>query len=581
MIYVLKKRFGFATNSSSVHSIVWFAEPHDLQDRTTARGEGPDSRYYGWGEWVAASLEAKRTYWATQFKQDLGHFLQTSIPEMYYWILTEQLTGIEPGDSIDHQSCVRFPRRYGTDELDVEFYNHYVKAFDHEGVVLVGGNDNEKRALQHSGWELSWILPDRDVDLSAKHKKEAGDYGKKSRYFVSRVDDEQNQWVLFNQFTGEKTRISFKRLQADMEAKEHFPSAATAFAAPSGFPELVDLKITDYCDRGCVWCYQGSGQKGRHADDADIHHIVATLRSAGTLEIALGGGEPTQHPRFASILKTIRDHDIVPNFSTGTLAWLTDDTIVKAVKLNVGGWAYTVRSIRDLDEFIEKVAGQETWRTDPTTGWMGENPYQPVVSIHLVMGTVTRQDFRAIMERCAAYNITTTLLGYKRQGRGKGRKPIPYGWWVEDIEAMRTRGFSWNVSVDTSLVQQTKSLGVMNPTAKAGGSQRTDLVDPIYFDHHEAIRSMYIDAVELKTAPCSYSGVQSKNKYLVPYRDEWRWKQYRVWRERNQIDDLFEDEKYRQYAAASDAARLNHKTKSTEELLRRFRRYRDAALQKK
>lgn len=32
------------------------------------------------------------------------------------------------------------------------------------------------------------------------------------------------------------------------------------------FSESCDLNITDYCDGGCAWCYQGCTLKGKHAN---------------------------------------------------------------------------------------------------------------------------------------------------------------------------------------------------------------------------------------------------------------------------------------------------------------------------
>ena len=63
------------------------------------------------------------------------------------------------------------------------------------------------------------------------------------------------------------------------------------------FPESIDLKITDYCDAGCAWCHEGSTRRGKHAD-LNLA-FLSTLR-AGT-EIAIGGGNPLDHPRLERI----------------------------------------------------------------------------------------------------------------------------------------------------------------------------------------------------------------------------------------------------------------------------------------
>lgn len=40
-------------------------------------------------------------------------------------------------------------------------------------------------------------------------------------------------------------------------------------------PELVDIKISDYCSYGCSWCYQGSTTLGQHSTPENVDFIVA------------------------------------------------------------------------------------------------------------------------------------------------------------------------------------------------------------------------------------------------------------------------------------------------------------------
>lgn len=81
-------------------------------------------------------------------------------------------------------------------------------------------------------------------------------------------------------------------------------------------PELVDCKITDKCDNGCTYCYMGSGPTGRHCDMEDYYRVLRQMELMGVFQVALGGGEPTLHPRFAEILQVTKYTGIVPNYST-------------------------------------------------------------------------------------------------------------------------------------------------------------------------------------------------------------------------------------------------------------------------
>ena len=82
-------------------------------------------------------------------------------------------------------------------------------------------------------------------------------------------------------------------------------------------PELIDLSITSYCQRRCSFCYRRANDTiFTHLDTTDIRHVVEQAAKCGTLQIALGGGNPNQHPDFVEILRLIREHDIVPTYTS-------------------------------------------------------------------------------------------------------------------------------------------------------------------------------------------------------------------------------------------------------------------------
>jgi len=83
------------------------------------------------------------------------------------------------------------------------------------------------------------------------------------------------------------------------------------------YPEFYDLSITSVCHGECPWCYQDSRAQGAHADLAIIDEIFAGMTlNQRPFQVALGGGEPTEHPEFVNILRRLRALDIAPNFTT-------------------------------------------------------------------------------------------------------------------------------------------------------------------------------------------------------------------------------------------------------------------------
>jgi len=82
-------------------------------------------------------------------------------------------------------------------------------------------------------------------------------------------------------------------------------------------PELLDIAITNWCDRGCFFCYRKSDESGNHISLEDYREVMRQAREAHVFQVALGGGNPNQHPEFAEILRTTReDFGIVPNYTT-------------------------------------------------------------------------------------------------------------------------------------------------------------------------------------------------------------------------------------------------------------------------
>lgn len=82
-------------------------------------------------------------------------------------------------------------------------------------------------------------------------------------------------------------------------------------------PELIDISITSWCDRDCPSCYRSAGPNGDHMSVADYRMIMRQAAKLDVCQVALGGGNPNQHPGFTKMLKMTREEfGIVPNYTT-------------------------------------------------------------------------------------------------------------------------------------------------------------------------------------------------------------------------------------------------------------------------
>lgn len=127
---------------------------------------------------------------------------------------------------------------------------------------------------------------------------------------------ESNYMVYFDRESGMFVRIS-------MSDQEPFWNV--------NGPELVDISITNYCEKGCGFCYRASNPSGNHMQLQEYSRLMAQAKEAGVLQVALGGGNPNQHPDFINILKVTREYGMVPSYTTNGQG-MTEDIYIATKK---------------------------------------------------------------------------------------------------------------------------------------------------------------------------------------------------------------------------------------------------------
>lgn len=461
-------RLDHACNSSSLHSIIFLDSRLKSVVEST---EDSDVGDFGWQLFTAASKEVKAQYALEQIKHNLTRWGISSENAMavarafagYFGPIGEDKTliGEDKVVGIDHQSNYQMPTNFDRDFLSEPFMKDFFDTLIKDTTLILGGNDNdgETHHLATMGRRISFPL-DQDI-------YERSDV-------VARKDLKGNYYSLYNTKTGSKVRMSFDDLQ---EA----PSKASA-------PELVDMKITDYCPFGCAFCYQDSTLEGKHADISKIVSLIHELSSLQVFEIAIGGGEPTMHPNFYEILEACVTHHITPNFTTKSLKWLSDKKLVALVNKSVGKIAFSVDSPEDVYEVGKAVRSA---RLDETK-----------IRFQHVIGTSDVDTFQRLLlavkdkyqsdwnkkngEPFVAANIT--LLGYKVVGRGGAfQQAAPFDW----ISEVKKAGIC-SIGIDTELVRVSES------------RMKEEKINPILYTKEEGKFSCYIDAVSNKIAPSSY-----------------------------------------------------------------------------
>lgn len=94
------------------------------------------------------------------------------------------------------------------------------------------------------------------------------------------------------------------------------PDSEEPFWSEHG-PELLDIAVTNWCDRGCSFCYRKSDEGGTHLSLLDYEEIIRQAQELHVFQVALGGGNPNHHPQFPELLRITREkYGIVPNYTT-------------------------------------------------------------------------------------------------------------------------------------------------------------------------------------------------------------------------------------------------------------------------
>lgn len=465
---LFRLRKGFATNSSSTHSIILLKQGVKLQDTNDAL-----AGQFGWGHFTAASKEAKALYFACLVRSAARQVIRTPYLDNRYssaqevleqaWqelarVMVTEVLGYVPAGAlsedahVDHQSVFVLPTVHDGRGMSVEFAKDLWAFFSRGDVAILGGHDNgdEVHPDAYSGDRARPGLP-----------QDSGD--------DIRVRREAWGWSMFNRSTGTRLHLGPATAGAAGLALDGYPDK-------SATPELVDVKITDHCPFGCSYCYQGSTPAGKHADAGALHAVARELRKRQVWEVALGGGEPTMHPEFLDILQVFVDEHVVPNFTTRSTKWMESPIRARRIMSLVGGVAFSVDTAKDVERYAAAI---------DDAGLNLDYNRRPF-SFQYVVGT---GDEHALVDVARAVKNTDhrlTLLGYKTTGRGNSLTPYEVNWAavLKDLEM-------YQVSIDTALAQRSQRM--------------LQGVDPRSYFTQEGKHSCYIDAVAGMVGPSSYA----------------------------------------------------------------------------
>ncbi len=468
-------RFGFACNSSSSHSLISFRGNPDLSALDELNPEKIDGGSGYWRQrFYCQSREEKLQFLATILANSLdiygysnnGNIWKTKsdrYPEYLMRYYGSWVDGTRPASSIEHDSEIIIPCYFKYPFLNKEFFDE-LKSFllDEKNVVISGPDEDSKwmKAVE--------LLLERQEGVHSDVNKM-----RENRFTVAKHDP-LGYWVLFNRKNGTRLRVAF-----DDNAEMRCASS----------PDLVDIKITDYCEHNCPFCYQGSSKDGRHAEYKFILKVIEALGELEVFEIAIGGGDPTKHPDFCEILYDCKNNNIVPNFTTRNYDWFLNNDNLKVFKETCGRVAFSADRISDLS------------RINAITTCCD---IKDMVTVQVIDG---KDDVLEIIKQnigCLGKNLPITILGMKEGGRCtdnidkyKNKHSVTFS------EILDVAGYGCDIIVDTKYIKDHKK-----------EIEDAEICRVLYYPE-EGVYSMYIDAVEKTMNKSSYD-YGKKHDILVP-----------------------------------------------------------------
>ena len=159
-------------------------------------------------------------------------------------------------------------------------------------------------------------------------------------------------------------------------------------------PESIDLKITNRCDMNCPMCHEDSTRLGAHADLTVVPFLNSLLPYT---ELAIGGGNPLEHPHLIDFLKKCKRKRLIANItvnqthfvrSQDEISWLVNRGLVNGVGVSV---------TKVSDELLHLLQSYEN------------------AVVHVINGVISIEELRKLYGK----NLKLLILGYKDFRRGE------------------------------------------------------------------------------------------------------------------------------------------------------------------
>lgn len=210
------------------------------------------------------------------------------------------------------------------------------------------------------------------------------------------------------------------------------------------FPESMDIKICNKCDLGCPMCHENSTKDGAIGDIMS-ESFIDKLRPY--TELAIGGGNPLEHPDLVPFLEKCKRLNLIPSMTVNQVHFMKNRHFLKHLVEQKLIYGLGVSLVRVTNDFIDALKEF------------------PNAVLHVINGMVTPLELEAL----SGEGLKILILGYKQFRRGaqlyqeQGEQiEETKSWLYQKLPQIINEGWFEVVSFDNLAIKQLDAQRLMS-----------------------------------------------------------------------------------------------------------------------